>query len=69
MGKMTADEVMAAAANGGDDRQKWHICQANYFTSEDALLNNPRAGVQTNLNAARDGCPKWDLHTPQPWRN
>jgi hypothetical protein len=37
MGKMTADEVSAAAANGGGDRQKWHICQANYFTSQDAL--------------------------------
>jgi tetratricopeptide (TPR) repeat protein len=63
MGKMTADEVMAAAANGGDDRQKRHICQANYFTGEGALFNNQRARALRNLKAARDGCPKWDLHS------
>ncbi len=60
MGKMTAGEVMAAAGNPGDDRQKWHVCQANYLTGEDALLHNQRATALIRLKAARDGCPKWD---------
>jgi tetratricopeptide (TPR) repeat protein len=62
MGKMTAGEVMAAAVSPGDDRQKWHVCQANYFTGEDALLHNQRATALTSLKSARDGCPKWDVH-------
>jgi hypothetical protein len=62
MGKMTVGEVMAAAVSPGDDRQKWHVCQANYFTGEDALLHNQRATALTSLKSARDGCPKWDVH-------
>jgi tetratricopeptide (TPR) repeat protein len=61
MGKMTAGEVLAAAANPIDDRQKWHLCEANYFTGEDALLHNQRATALARLKAARDGCPKWDV--------
>jgi hypothetical protein len=60
LGQMTAGEVLAAAANPADERQKWHVCQANYFTGEDALLHNQRATALTRLKAARDGCPKWD---------
>jgi len=62
MGKMTAGEVMAAAANPSDERQKWHVCQANYFTGEDALFRNQRATALTRLKAARDGCPKWGTY-------
>jgi tetratricopeptide (TPR) repeat protein len=62
MGKMTTSEVMAAAANPADIRKKWHICQANYFTGEDALFHNQRATALARLEAARDGCPKWDEH-------
>ena len=61
MGKMTAGDVMAAAAKPGDDNQKWHVCQANYFIGEDALLKNQRTTALTRLKAARDTCPKWDL--------
>jgi tetratricopeptide (TPR) repeat protein len=60
MGKMTAGEVMTIASNPGDDRRKWHVCQANYLTGEDALLHNQRATALVRLKAARDGCPKWD---------
>ena len=31
MKQMTADAVMMAAANPGFDRQKWRVCEANYF--------------------------------------
>ncbi|MGD0730436.1 MAG: tetratricopeptide repeat protein [Terracidiphilus sp.] len=61
MGKMTAGEVLAVAADPGDDRRKWHVCQANYFTGEDALFHNQRATALARLKAARDGCPKWDV--------
>jgi lipoprotein NlpI len=59
MGKMTAGEVMATAAKPGDDRQKWHVCQANYFTGEDALFHHQQATALARLKAARDSCPKW----------
>jgi tetratricopeptide (TPR) repeat protein len=62
MGKMTAGEVMAAAVNPADDRQKWHVCQANYFIGEDALFHNQQAMALAHLKAARDGCPHWDAH-------
>jgi tetratricopeptide (TPR) repeat protein len=61
LGKMTAAEVLAAAASPGDERRKWHICQANYFTAEDALFQNQQATALARLKAARDGCPKWDI--------
>jgi tetratricopeptide (TPR) repeat protein len=61
LGRMTANEVMTAAANPADQRRKWHICQANYFIGEDALFRNQRSSALVRLKAARDGCPKWDL--------
>ena len=60
MGKMSAAEVVAAANKPGDERQKWHVCEANYFTGENALEHNQRATAVVRLKAARDGCPKWD---------
>lgn len=59
MGKMTPGEVMATADADGD-RRKWHVCQANYFIGEDALIHNQRSTALARLKAARDGCPKWD---------
>jgi tetratricopeptide (TPR) repeat protein len=61
MGKMTAGQLMAAATSPGDLRQKWHVCDANYFIGEDALLRHQRAAALTRLMAAHDGCPKWDF--------
>jgi tetratricopeptide (TPR) repeat protein len=60
MGRMPASEVLAAAAHPGDERQKWHVCQANYFTGEDALFHNDRAKAVARLMAARHECPNWD---------
>jgi lipoprotein NlpI len=58
--QMTADEVMAAAANASADQQKWQVCEANYFTGEDALIRHQRATAIARLKAARNGCPKTD---------
>ncbi len=60
LGQMTADEVMVTAANPGAPRQKWHVCEANYFIGEDALLHHQRATALARLKAARDGCPRGD---------
>jgi tetratricopeptide (TPR) repeat protein len=57
-GQMTASEVMIAAASPSSDRQKrWRVCEANYFTGEDALLRHQRTVALAHLKAARDGCP------------
>jgi tetratricopeptide (TPR) repeat protein len=60
LGQITANEVMMAAASSGSDRQKWRVCEANYFTGEDALLHHQRTTALARLKAARDGCPKGD---------
>lgn len=60
LGQMTADEVMAGAANASSDQKKWQVCEANYFTGEDALFHHQRAIATARLKAARDGCPKAD---------
>jgi tetratricopeptide (TPR) repeat protein len=60
LGRETASEVMVAAASGVSDWQKWRVCEANYFTGEDALLHHQRTTAVARLKAARDGCPKGD---------
>jgi tetratricopeptide (TPR) repeat protein len=61
LGQMTANEVMMAAASPGSDREKKaRVCEANYFTGEDALIHHQRATALARLHAARDGCPKAD---------
>lgn len=60
LGQMTTDEVMAAAANASPDQQKWQVCEADYFTGEDALIHHQRATAMARLKAARDDCPKAD---------
>ena len=58
LGQITANEVMAAAASGVSDWQKWQVCEANYFIGEDALLHHQRATALARFKAARNGCPK-----------
>lgn len=60
LGKMTTEEVMAAAANASPDQRNWQVCEANYFTGEDALIHHQRATALARLKAARDGCPRAD---------
>ena len=59
LGQMTADDVMVAA-KADADMQKWQVCEANYFTGEDALFHHQRTTALARLKAARDGCPKGD---------
>jgi tetratricopeptide (TPR) repeat protein len=59
LGQMTTEDVMKAA-NSDIEMQKWHVCEANYFTGEDALLHQHRATGLARLKAARDSCPKDD---------
>ena len=58
LGQMTADNLMKAAANADANIQKWQICEANYFTGEDALFHHQRTTALAHLKAARDDCPK-----------
>jgi tetratricopeptide (TPR) repeat protein len=58
LGQTTADEVMKAALTHGSFVEKWHVCDANYFTGEDALFHHQRATAIARLRAARDGCPR-----------
>ncbi len=58
LGQITADEVMAAAANPDANTQKGQVCEANYYTGEDALLHQQRATALARFKAASDGCPK-----------
>lgn len=60
LGQITADQLMASAASSSPDKQKWQVCEANYFTGEDALFRHQRATAMARLKAARDGCPKAD---------
>jgi lipoprotein NlpI len=60
LGQITADEVMAVATNASAEKQKWEVCEANYFTGEDALFRHQRVTAMALLKAARDGCPKAD---------
>jgi tetratricopeptide (TPR) repeat protein len=61
LGQMTANEVMTAAAGPGSDRQKkWRVCEAYFFTGEDALIHHQQATARARLKAASDGCPKGD---------
>ena len=58
MGQMTADEVLAAAANPDAETQRDQFCEAHFYTGEDALLHHRRADATELFKAARDGCPK-----------
>jgi tetratricopeptide (TPR) repeat protein len=61
LGQIEADEVMAAAANAETNAQKRQVCEANYFTGEDALLHNQQTTAMARFKAARDGCPKGNI--------
>ena len=60
LGQVTANEVMVATASGVSAWQKWRVCDANYFTGEDALLHHQRTTALARFTAARDACPKGD---------
>jgi tetratricopeptide (TPR) repeat protein len=60
LGQVTANEVIVDAASGVSAWQKWRVCEANYFTGEDALLHHQWTTALARFKAARDACPKGD---------
>lgn len=60
LGQMTAGEVMAAATKASADKQEGQVCEANYFTGEDALFHHQRTTAMARLKAASEGCPERD---------
>jgi lipoprotein NlpI len=60
LGQATANEVMTAAASGVSAWQKWRVCEANYFTGEDALSHHQRGAALARFKAAQDSCPRGD---------
>lgn len=60
LGQVTAAELMADALNGDARIQSFQVCEANYFTGEDALFHHQRTTALARLKTARDGCPKGD---------
>ena len=61
LAQATANEVMVAAASGVPAWQKWRVCEANYFTGEDALFHHQRTTALARLKSAHDDCPKGDV--------
>jgi tetratricopeptide (TPR) repeat protein len=57
LGQFSAAEAMKATTGGISDLHKYEVCQANYFSGEDALLHHQRTVAVAHLRAARDGCP------------
>ena len=54
--RITADELIAAAANGSAEGHKRQICEADYFLGEDAVLHDQAATALAHFRAARDSC-------------
>ncbi|HTW25180.1 MAG TPA: tetratricopeptide repeat protein [Candidatus Baltobacteraceae bacterium] len=61
MRKMTAGALRGSASDPRNARRIWHVCSANYFIGEEALFHNQRSTALARLQAARDGCPQWDV--------
>lgn len=62
LGSMTADQMMAAAADHDADIEQRHLCEANFFAGEDALLHSQYSAARSHLEKAVNGCPLKNLH-------
>jgi lipoprotein NlpI len=64
MGQIKAKQVLAAAASPDAEKQKGQLCEADFYTGEDALLHQRwflpwrRTSGKARLRAARDACPR-----------
>jgi tetratricopeptide (TPR) repeat protein len=60
LGQSTPDAVMAASDDPDPTTQRGHVCEANYYTGEVALLNGDRDGAVKLFSAATADCPsRW----------
>ena len=57
LGRMTAAEMRAAAADPDAEKTKGQVCEANFFEGERELWRGDKAAAVRLLLAARDGCP------------
>jgi lipoprotein NlpI len=62
LGRMTVDQMMAAAVNPDVDIEQRHLCDANFFAGEDALLHSHYFAARSQLEKAVNGCPLKNLH-------
>jgi lipoprotein NlpI len=57
MKQMTAEQVFAAASNPNPKKQKDQLCEANFYTGEDALAYGDTRTARKRLQTARKICP------------
>jgi len=57
LGKKSPDEVLRAAQNSDPSKQKEHLCEAQFYVGEYALLQGKTSEAAKFFKAAFDGCP------------
>src|ERR1700741_1656727 len=57
LSRMTADQLLAAAANPDSEKDKGQHCEAHFYVGEDALLQQDRVRAIAEFQTARDICP------------
>jgi lipoprotein NlpI len=62
LGRITTDQMMAAAADPDLDVEKQKLCEADFFAGEDALLHLHYSAARLLLEKAVDSCPLKNLH-------
>ena len=62
LGRVTADQMIAAVTSTDVNSENRRICEANFFAGEDALLNQHVATARLLLETALDVCPLKNFH-------
>jgi len=58
LGQVTAEQLLAAAADPDAKKDKEQRCDANFLLAEDALLDQDRVHAIARFKASRDNCPR-----------
>jgi lipoprotein NlpI len=61
MDQLTADQLLAAAANQDPEKDQRQRCEANFYIAEDSLLRQDRARALAGFQTAASVCPQWIL--------
>ena len=62
LGRVTADQMIAAVTSPDAKTENRRICEANFFAGEDALLNQHDTTARLRLQTALDICPLKNFH-------
>jgi len=62
LGRVTADQMIAAVTSPDVKAENRRICEANFFAGEDALLNQHDTPARLLLQTALDVCPLKNFH-------